>query len=1001
MKKGNIWVGLSSLFTFLLVFSIIGTNTAMYYAGTINGALGISTSKVIESEDTKNDVQYYKSSYGDLNSENLLKLIDDTHSQTIQEMIEGAVLLKNDNDTLPLKEDENAISLFGHATVQPLYRNNSAGSIASNTEEGIDLYEALKNDGLSINETLYSAYLNSTTNRSMVANFMTGEESEYSFGEENISFYSDKIKDSWENDFNDVAIITIARQGGEGNELYMEDYQGVSQLALHQEEKDLLQMIKDSGKFKKTILLINSGNPLEVGWLNEYDIDACLWIGCPGEKGFIGVSKLLIGEENPSGHLTDTYAVNSLSSPATVNNSYNNQEWSNYMYVEDNSTDLKGQASYYATQVEGIYVGYKYYETRYEDTVIDRFNASSNVGSSNNNNWNYNMEVSYPFGYGLSYTTFEQSLDSVEINEDEITVNVTVKNTGNVAGKSVIQVYAQTPYGEYELANKVEKSAIQLLNFGKTDIILPSESQSISIKCDPYLLASYDYTKSKGYIISEGDYFISIGNEAHDALNNILAIKGYENTTNIAGEVIVGDKNKVFSWYEKFNNTKFKTEENGVVVTNQFDDCDLNYWLEDSVTYLSRSDWGGTYPKEPIKAKVTEEMMYFLNGNTYVKPENSLGEKDFVQGEVQGIPLVTMMGVDYNDSLWETFINQLTINEMANLVADNYGTDEITSISKPQAVTGDGPDGIGGTITSFSKEKYGIDAPTNCYTAQIVLGSTFNKELMANRGELMGEEALFLGIVENWGPGVNLHRTPFGGRNFEYFSEDANMSYLCTIPVVEAFQENGVSAGAKHVAGNDQENNREGIACFFNEQAFREGALRGAEGAVKVAKGKSVMSAYNRLGLTNCSSSYALNTQVIRNEWGFLGHIETDAIVSAVEGYKSNYTTNLVSGTDSFCLDFSGESAKAIKAAIYLNDDGTLLEHLRRASKNILYVVANSNIMNGYNANTKVEYITPWWYFVCYGTIILFSFIDLFSIIMIYLTKRKSKNSLYEEIKNE
>jgi beta-glucosidase len=994
MKNKKLWTGLSSVFSFLLCFAIIGTNCALGYASTINGALGITTSKLVSTDDgDTTDTQYYKSEYGELNGDNLKKLIEDTHEQTITEEEEGAVLLKNDNNALPLASDELNVTLFGHAVAQPLFRNSSAGSGASTTEEGIDLYHGLKNAGFSINDTLFNAYLNSPTKRGVAGfNFATQETSTWSFGEENISFYTNDLRASWENDYNDVAIVMLARQGGEGSELYMEDPQeGISQLALHQEEKDLLKMIKDSGKFEKTIVLLNSGNPLELGWLEEYGVDACLWIGCPGEKGFVGVANILTGAANPSGRLTDTYAVNSLSAPANVNNSYNNQSWSNLEEVLANTGDSEEEASFYAVQAEGIYIGYKYYETRYEDLILGRYNANGAAGASSGNAWNYTEEVTYPFGYGLSYTTFDQVLDSVEIGEDTIQVKVTVTNTGAAAGKSAVQIYAQTPYSEYEQKNLVEKSAIQLLDFGKTGLLQPGESETLTIECDKYLLASYDYVGAKGYILSEGDYFISLGDNAHDALNNVLSSKGAQGMVDVTGAAASGNTEKTYTWTEKFDDQKYSTSETGVKVTNQFDDANINNWIEGSVTYLSRSDWQGTYPVA-VPVALTEEMMKIYNGELYEKPADAPSVSDFTQGDNQGIPLVAMLGVDYQDSLWETFLNQMTIEEMASLIADSFGTKEVTSIDKPAVSVGDGPDGIGGMVAAFDEAKYGFTAPTNCYTSEGILAATFNKDLMKRRGELMGEEGLFLGIMEIWGPGADLHRTPFGGRNFEYFSEDANMNYLCEIPYVIAMQSKGVNAGPKHITGNDQENNREGVACFFNEQAFREGSLRGFEGAVVKGDAHALMQGFNRLGLIGCSSSTALNNQVIRNEWGFIGHIETDATAGATEGYKAHYTTNITAGTDSYCLDFSGTSAMVIAEAITSTDDGYLLSNLRRAAKNILYVVANSNVMNGYSTNSKVVSITPWWQPTMYGFIALFAVLDILSLVMLTLSLIKGKN---------
>ena len=995
MKNKKLWTGLSSVFSFLLCFAIIGTNCALGYASTVNSVLGITTSKLVSTEsEATTDTDYYKSEYGELNGDNLKKLLADADEQVITEEEEGAVLLKNDNSALPLTSDETSVTLFGHAVAQPLWRNHSAGSSSYSTEEGIDLYEALKNTGFSINDTLYNAYVNSSTSRSAGGfNWATQETLPWSFGEEDISFYTDELRNSWENDYNDVAIVMLAREGGEGNELSYEDQEdGISQLALHQKEKDLLRMIQDSGKFDKTIVLINSGNPMELGWLDEYGVDACLWIGCPGEKGFVGVANILTGAANPSGHLTDTYAVNSLSAPATVNNSYGNQTWSNLDEVLANTTDAAEDASYSAVQAEGIYIGYKYYETRYEDLVLNRYNANGAAGASTGNAWNYTEEVSYPFGYGLSYTTFDQKLDSVKVDDDTITVKVTVTNTGDVAGKSAVQIYAQTPYGEYEQQNLVEKSAIQLLDFGKTGILQPGESETLSVECDKYLLASYDYVGAKGYILSEGDYYISIGENAHDALNNVLAAKGAKGMVDVTGASAAGNAEATYNWKEKFDDQKYSLSTTGVKVTNQFDDCDLNSWIPGAVTYLSRSDWQGTYPVKATQVALTEEMMKVYAGELYKKSADASSVSEFTQGDNQGITLVTMHGVDYSDPLWETFLNQMTIDEMATLLADSFGTKEITSINKPAVSVGDGPDGIGTMGDAvYSEEKYGFSAPTTCYTSEGVLAATFSKELIERRGALMGEEGLFMGIMEEWGPGANLHRTPFGGRNFEYFSEDANMNYLCEIPYVVAMQAKGVNAGAKHIAGNDQENNRVGVANFFNEQAFREGALRGFEGAVVKGKAHSLMQAFNRLGLAGSSSSTAMNTQVIRNEWGFVGHIETDATGGATEGYRAHYTSTLTAGTDSYCLDFTGASTAKIVEVINSTDDGYMLSNLRRAAKNILYVVANSNVMNGYSANSKVVSITPWWQPTVYGVIALFAVLDVLSLLMLTLAIVKGK----------
>ena len=572
------------------------------------------------------------------------------------------------------------------------------------------------------------------------------------------------------------------------------------------------------------------------------------------------------------------------------------------------------------------------------------------------------------------------------MTDDTVTVTVTVTNTGDVAGKSVVQVYAQTPYGDYEKENLVEKSAIQLVNFDKTDVLEPGESETVTIECDKYLLASYDYTNAQGYIMSEGDYYISVGDNAHDALNNVLAAKGASGMVDVSGAPTAGSADKTYTWAEEFDDTTYRTSQyTDEEVTNQFADCDINYWQEDSVTYLSRNDWDGTYPTAPTQVEATDEMIEVLNGDYYEKPEDAGSVSDYTLGDNQDIPLAALIGADFDDEAWEEYLNQFTLEELATIPADNFGTAEIPSVGKPAILAGDGPDGVGGT---FNAEEYGDDRDDCAFPCENILASTFNKDLMLRRGELMGEEALYLGMAYVWMPGVNLHRTPFGGRNFEYYSEDANMSYLCSAQTVQGMASKGVHAGAKHLTGNDQENNREGISVFFNEQAFREGSLRGCEGALTQEKSLAVMHAFNRLGMKWSSASEALCTQVVRNEWGFMGIEETDAIAGG-STFKLHFPSTLAAGTNVYCLDFSGDSTTALVNAIEENDDGYLLGKLRETAHYYLYAIANSSVMNGYSTDSVVESVIPWWQPAMYVIIGVFAVLDIFLIVMLVRGKRK------------
>lgn len=989
MRRSRLWTGLASVCSCLLVFCVLACQAMLHYSSTVNQILRISTS-VVENPEGSNqsDLTYFESEFGNMNSDNLQKVIEATYEESAQEEAEGAVLLKNVDDTLPINKDEKSVTLFGHAVVQPLYRSAAAGSKGYTSEYGIDLFEALQEEGFEINNTLYDAYKKSSVERKAGGvDMATGKELESSLGEEDISFYTPELQKSWEDRYHDAAIVMLAREGGEGIELQLDS------LELQQQEKDLLKMINDSGKFGKTIVLLNSGNPMELEWLDEYGVDACLWIGEPGQRGFESVAKILTGEINPSGHLTDTYARNMLSAPAVVNGSWNSQNWTNLQEVLDVAEEADGGFSSYTVQAEGIYVGYKYYETRYEDCVLQQGNADAVVGSSNGDVWNYANEVRYPFGYGLSYTDFVQTLDSVEVSGDEIQVEVTVTNTGDTAGKSVVQLYAQTPYGEYEKENRIEKSAIQLLNFAKTGLLQPGESETLKIVGDKYLLASYDYVGAKGYIMSAGDYYVSIGDDAHDALNNVLALKGATGLITSEGLAVDGDAKKAYVWTEEFDAEKYQTAKvTGEKVTNQFADCDLNSWIENGVTYLSRNNWELTYPVSPISITATEEMIKELTGNYYEKSEDAVSASTIVQGEKQDIPLAALRGLEYDDPLWETYLDQFTIEELGICISDITGTAEIPEVGKPAIVIGDGPDGVN---LMFDEKKYGDGREACCYPAQIVLASTFNKTLMENRGKLMAEEAMYLGIPMIWMPGANLHRTPFGGRNFEYYSEDSNMTYLCSIPTIKAMEEKGVHAGPKHITANDQENGRMGISTFFNEQAFREGALRGFEGAVVEGKCKAIMHGYNRIGMTWCSYSEELCRQVLENEWGFVGEQETDATAGQTTEYFSHYTKSIMTGVDSLCLDFGGVGSSVVTKSIMDHDDGDLLNALRKSAHDYLYIMANSILMNGFSEDAVVISVTPWWQPTMYSMIGVFTVMDI--ILLVLLVKSKKKEVIHVE----
>ena len=973
MKKGakrRTLAGITSIVGTLLTFSIVGGIIADENEATINDQLKAETSKVVvEAGHENDDTTYYKTSYGDhtFSVENWNALRKDTIEQTKNEMREGAALLYNQKSALPLKSTETKVTLLGHASVDPVYKASSAGNKVNETStDKINLKEALEADGISVNNDIWEALKAGTAVRGEMKASWSGMSlaatGSAKGSEENSAFY-DNLK-SKIGDYNQVAIITLAREGAEGTDMKMDDEDdeggqtgSISSLSLHKNELDLLKYAKDN--FSKVIILLNSPYQMEVEGIKEY-ADSILYIGEPGLTGFAGVADILTGKTNPSGRLVDTYAENSLSAPACVNSGTRTPEFTNADKI-DEKIGSNENARWMDFQAENIYLGYKYYETRYEDTVYDRNGASSTAGSKDGSAWNYANEMSYTFGYGLSYTTFNQTLDSVDVKDDEIVVKVTVENTGDVAGKDVVQVYAQTPYGEYEKTNKVEKSSVQIVGFNKTKELKKGEKDTVEITIDKYLLASYDEYGAKGYILSGGKNYIAIGSDAHDALNNIIAKKGgkVNSLVDADGNKVDGNSDKAYEFTTSFDDSKYRKSTNGVVVTNQFKDCDLNTYIKDAGVYLSRSSWDTTYPTSQTAVAATEEMMKLLAGNTYTTDPTKTKVSDVKYGVKKDISLVTMKDVDYNDPLWDTFIQQLSLDELATATIESFACPAIDTLGQKNFSVGDGDDSVGGSFAIDAEGKNKINSMT--YTSKPILTGTFNTDLMKKRGDLMGEEAMFYGAMENYNVGANLHRTPFGGRNFEYMSEDSIMSYLASIPEVEGMESKGTHAAPKHFCGNEQETHREGVTTFFNEQAFRENSLKSFEGALRVAKAGGLMQSFERLGCTWTSANYNLNTQVLRNEWGYIGNVVTDATAGATEGYKSHVIECMNAGTQQFCLDGKAVAGNKIVKYIQDNDDGELLLKLQKAAKDWEYAISRTVVINGMSSSSRVVSVTPTW----------------------------------------
>lgn len=975
-KSANIWRGLVAVFLALTLIAFFMTQFAFANKKTINAFLGLSSSKAVETGNAE-VASHFKSDFAkdvkNPTAEEFAALKEASKQQAIKEMEEGAVLLKNDNNALPLDKGAK-VSLFGHGSEDPMYKPFSG---APEYGPEVNVKDAMTGAGFEINQTLYNAYANARSSGSYGSGKRSdnyAESSWYLYEPEKEFYDQPGLRDSY-TQYKDAAIVYITRTAGEERDCptgradfdkagYSIKHPELSYLELQPEERDMLEEVK--ANFDKIIVVLNTANPMEMGWLDEYGVDACLWTAGYGHYGTIGMANILCGNANPSGRLVDTWAYDSLSSPAMTNfGDFTYTNAGSMLTAQNGVTDGSDTTAHYVVYAEGIYIGYKYYETRYEDVILGRGDAESSVGSSTGEGWVYSDEVQYPFGYGLSYTTFSQEIVSGKYDENavgqEFTFEVKVTNTGGTAGKRSVQLYFQAPYEDYG----VEKSAIQLVGFGKTDMIEPGGSDTVTITVDKYLLASYDYEVAKGYILDAGNYYFAVGDSAHDALNYILAEKKATGMVNVDGSAFSADSlKKVWTWnLSEYDSETYRYSRYGdkLEVTNRLEEADLNYWLPDSVTYLTRSDWSGTFPTEPTQITLTEEMAREIGGNYYEEliPENAPKVSDFTQGAENGIPFVSMYGVDYdNDEIWEQFLDQLTIEEMLAVTVEHFSSPEITSVNKPYNYNNDGPDGIRGGFNIFDNDGnklQHISGTCTMFVNEVILACTYNYDLIRNRGLLMGEESMFATCPQMWSPGADLHRTPYNGRHFEYFSEDSNLSYLCVSVEVKAMREKGVVVAIKHFVGNNQETNRRGLATLTNEQAFRQNDMRAFEGAFTIGGANSTMTAYNRVGLRVFSQHDVMQQEILRGEWGFKGVIISDA----VSGYM-HPRESLIAGNDMWCMAGSGGHIDSVRQAIN-NGDGFMLQALREANKHYYYAYCNSNLTNGLSATTKIISIKNWW----------------------------------------
>lgn len=966
---------LTIIFVTLLCIAVVGNQVAGAYANVINRALNIKTDRVVNTgEVDPADTVYFESEYSEntydedgnaiYTQESIDRLRQDAEELVIELEGEGLVLMKNDNSALPLASGAK-ISLFGQGSA--MFNYASSGSSAAITSGYADLKTAMEEAGFTVNQTLWDFYTSgqgSEYRRSVGANGYLTNEAPWSLVESNSS--------SSFSEYGDAAIVVISRNSGEGRDITTSGSDGLdgSYLSLTQNEVDMLTALtelKNNGTFDSIIVILNTANPVQLDFLNNSNIgvDALMWVGNVGKTGIYAVARAIAGTIVPSGRLSDTYVYDNFSSPAMASWGANPDRRFAQQYTNASNYDLNGTQYNYGVYVEGIYVGYRYYETRYEDVVL----GTQNVGA-----YDYEGTVAYPFGYGLSYATFEYSNYTVTENSDSFEISLTVTNTSDAYdGKEVVQVYIQKPYaGE----GAPEVSSVELAGYAKTGVIPHGQSETVNISVSKEQFTSYDVNANNGrggYVVESGTHYIAAGKDSHDALNNILRAKVENGATVAEAEMTSsGDASFVYSWTQASRDeiTYAASRENSSnLVTNQLDFADINRYEnrgDNSVTYVSRSDWDGTFPDGSIKLSLTDMMAADLAVHKALPTETD--EDVPTYGADSNMSLIMMRSteenvIDYDSSAWDTFLDQMTYEQQSLLLTNAaFGTvafgaypspdNPINNINKPATTDNDGATGVVGSVTGTSFPSEGIWA------------STFNVDLIRRVGEIFAEDALANDVQSLYATGINIHRTPFGGRAHEYFSEDPYLTGMSVVYEVAGMQSKGVIPTLKHFVFNDQEDQRGGICTWLNEQTAREIYLKPFEMAMRPSIGNAhaIMTSFNRAGCIWTSASSELMINIVRNEWNFDGYSITDMADSFA--YYMTYDDGIMNGTDLY-LGAGNEYA--------LSDYAYSIPfrlRVREACHRVLYVIANySAAMNGFSASSMVIQITPWWQVALYSVI--------------------------------
>ena len=999
--KEGLLRGLSAVFASLFVLMLCLTAVADANLAVINRELGTTSFIIRDDGDPGIDKAYFKSEFN-----SIAELEAAKHELAASIAAEGSVLLKNTDAALPLNAESEKVTVWGLNSLFPTLGGlmGSSVSAAPNTDQkAVGILDALGMKGMQLNGEMagfYGQFFDNVRKSSLFgaqipghslnANFanMSVPDGVYQIGELPVSAYTDDILATADGT---TAIVFLTRDSSEAADYNdtMTDPSGNTftvPLAISEYERQMIEQAKVHSN-GKVIVILNTDAVMEVEELKrDPDIDAILWTGLPGMYGFEGVADVLLGNESPSGRMVDTYAVNAKSAPAMVN--FDIHTFDNHSGAAGSPLKADNIADWYLVESQGIYIGYKYYETRYEDAILGQGNANAVEGSSTGAGWNYADEVSYPFGYGMSYTTFTQELKSVDVQVGGTsTAVVKVTNTGSVAGKDVVELYVQTPYTQGGL----EKAAIQLVNFGKTDVLEPGASQELTIEFEAQYFASYDeaLVKADGtagaWVLDEGDYRFTIGNGAHEAINNVLANK----LGSDEGLITINDGETINAGNVVVVNLSKDSETYSVNVQNALQDADINKLIPGAVEYTTRSDW--TKGWTPVTGLVaTDEMLPTLQNRSHQLTPNDAYQ--IAWGVDNGLTLTDMMlfddagkyagALDIDDPKWDALIQQITLEEAINFLENTTDEfDAIPSIGIGNVYNNDGPlgfvsDQVSGYAAKWdasmsSEPTYtGPDSPYAVWTMAVmptepVVAATFNQELITREGELLGEDGIWANVSGVQGPGLNLHTAAYCGRAHEYYSEDAMLTNRMARAFMTGTWSRGTWSVLKHFAMNDMETNRVGLSTFFTEQSARENALRAFQGPVTSGSNTGVMTAYNRIGTTFAGGHEGLIKQILRREWAFDGWVMTDYAAAGFD--YMNWLDNIYAGGGG-CLCTSANysssehgSMSDAKNQSALLADTTFQHEMQDALKHFMYVFASSNAMNGLSRDMKVVHVTTWW----------------------------------------